>query len=309
MLWDLCIGVFIVGSTGMFYRQKVMLALIEVYGGKLTNTDLEKLLFFFCQITRQNHYDFFPYKYGAFSFVSYYDKRNLIEKGLLKDVEHFELNTPTSFLSQLKSKERIALRGFPYTRAKVRGRELVHKIYLEYPEYTIRSEIAKEILNQDEYMKISSSWDMETESVLFTIGYEGSSIDEYLYRLISNNISALVDVRKNPLSRKHGFSKKHLQTYITKVGIRYFHLPELGIPSELRKNLDDDASYESLFKHYSTNILPYQQQSIDEIKELIAKYKRVTLTCFEADYRMCHRHKVADLFELDSEIDIPVRHI
>ncbi|MBN1972533.1 MAG: DUF488 domain-containing protein [Sedimentisphaerales bacterium] len=293
----------------MFYRQKVLLALIEVYGGKLTNTDLEKLLFFFCQTTRQNHYDFFPYKYGAFSFISYYDKHNLIERGLLKDVEHFELNTSTSFLSQLKSKERIALRGFPYTRAKVRGRELVRKIYLEYPEYTIRSKIAKEILSQDEYKKVSSSWDLETDSVLFTIGYEGISVDEYLRRLISNNVSALIDVRKNPFSRKHGFSKNHLQAYTAKAGIKYFHLPELGIPSGLRKDLDDDASYVNLFKYYSTNILPYQQQAIDEIKDLIAKYRRVALTCFEADYRMCHRHKVAELFELDSEINIPVRHI
>ncbi len=49
----------------MYCRRKILLALIEVFGGSLQNTDCEKLLFNFCQQTGKNHYDFFPYKYAA----------------------------------------------------------------------------------------------------------------------------------------------------------------------------------------------------------------------------------------------------
>ncbi len=64
----------------MFYRQKILLALIETFGGRLKRTDCEKLLFLFCQKTGRNYYDFFPYRYGGFSLVSYHDKTNLTKK-------------------------------------------------------------------------------------------------------------------------------------------------------------------------------------------------------------------------------------
>lgn len=293
----------------MFYRQKVLLALIELCGGKLSNTDLEKLLFLFCQTIQENHYDFFPYKYGAFSFISYYDKRKLIERGLLKDAEHFELISSTSYVDKLQSKDRVALRSFVYRTAKFRGQELVRKSYLEYPQYVSRSTIAKTILTQEEYFKISSFWSLETKPTLFTIGYEGRSIDQYLCQLLTNNINVLIDVRKNPLSRKHGFSQNDLQAYAEKAGVQYYHLPELGITSHLRKNLNGKQSYEKLFEYYALTILPAQGPSLDKIKQLLLKYCRVALTCFEAEYRMCHRHKIAELFELNTNLDIPVVHI
>lgn len=293
----------------MFYRQKVLLALIEFYGGKLSSTDLEKLLFLFCQNIKQNHYDFFPYKYGAFSFTSYYDKRKLIERGLLRNSEHFELSTSTSFIEKLRSEDRIALRSFTYKTSKLRGQELIRKAYLEYPQYVSRSEIAKIVLTEEEYSKISSSWSVDAQHILFTIGYEGSSIDHYLCRLLTNNIVVLIDVRKNPFSRKHGFSQKDLHAYLEKVGIQYYHLPELGIKSNLRKNLNGKQSYQKLFDNYATTILPVQRPALGKIKDLLLKCRRIALTCFEADYRMCHRHKIAELFERDTSLDIPIVHI
>src|SRR4051812_45572092 len=94
----------------MFYRQRVLLALIEVFGGKLSNTDLEKHLFLFCKKSGRNHYDFFPYHFGPFSFTSYDDKRKLIERGLLKDGESFQLNTRNSYFSKLLPEDSNAMR-------------------------------------------------------------------------------------------------------------------------------------------------------------------------------------------------------
>jgi hypothetical protein len=81
----------------MYYRRKILLALIEVFGGSLQSTDCEKLLFNFCQQSKKNHYDFFPHKFGPFSILSYYDKRRLIDLGLLKPVDDFQLSTKHSY--------------------------------------------------------------------------------------------------------------------------------------------------------------------------------------------------------------------
>ncbi len=45
-------------------------------------------------------------------------------------------------------------------------------------------------------------------SCVFTIGYAEKSLENYLNCFMENNSKALCNVRKNPISRKHGFSKR-----------------------------------------------------------------------------------------------------
>lgn len=68
----------------------------------------------------------------------------------------------------------------------------------------------------------------------------------------------LCDVRRNPWSRKYGFSKSTLSNACEGVGIRYEHLPELGIVSDARRNLETQADYDALFAHYERYDLPKQ---------------------------------------------------
>lgn len=294
----------------MFYRQKILLALLETSGPNLLNTDLEKLLFLFCQETKQNHYDFFPYKYGAFSFMSYYDKRKLTELGLLKDVKHFELNIqPTSYLNQLHVKDRMAMRLFSTKMKMERGKQLVRKTYLAYPEYALKSQILDATLSKEEQKSLEHILNNNEKQTLFTIGYEGSTVDHYLHRLIRNNVKVLIDVRKNPFSHKHGFSGTHLHNYLEKIDILYFHMPELGIPSNLRKNLTNNESYEALFTLYASEILPLQTEALNKIKKILHQYNRVGLTCFEANPCMCHRHKIVERIQTNPAFNIPIAHI
>jgi uncharacterized protein (DUF488 family) len=144
---------------------------------------------------------------------------------------------------------------------------------------------------------------------LFTIGYEGLSIDDYLRKLISNDIHALIDVRSNPLSRKPGFSKSSFRDHIEKAGIKYFHIPELGVPSKLRKNLDTREAYDSLFDYYGRKILPSNTESIEKIKGILFEFSRVALTCFEADYLLCHRHKITEYFDQESSFEGAIIHL
>ncbi len=291
----------------MFYRQKILLALVQLNEGSIGSTDLQKLLFLFCQETGQDYYEFFPHKFGPYSFTSHDDKQKLISQGVLKDEETFTLNTPTpNYVAQLKASDARALQQF-LSKHPQRGRVLQRKAYLSYPEYASRSKIAEKLLTPTEMAAISSVWNREVTAVLFTIGYEGHTIDHYLRRLLLNNVRVLVDVRRNPLSRKHGFSQRQLQQYVNKVGIRYIHLPELGISSHLRKNLSDPSDYEALFAQYAQEMLPQQPEALARILALLQTEQRIALTCFEADPCSCHRHKISQ--HLAADIDCPIVHI
>ena len=141
------------------------------------------------------------------------------------------------------------------------------------------------------------------EKYLFTIGYEGKNLEQYLTILINENVKLLVDVRKNPVSRKYGFSKKILQNACESVGIKYIHLPELGIESEKRKNLKSQADYDNLFLEYEKFILPAQKDAIKFIYKCLSDHKRIALTCYEALPKKCHRTKVAQaVISLDNDL-------
>ncbi|MGB0931575.1 MAG: DUF488 family protein, partial [Chitinophagales bacterium] len=131
---------------------------------------------------------------------------------------------------------------------------------------------------------------------LFTIGYEGISLEIYINRLIKNNIKILCDVRKNAFSMKRGFSKKELIIACNEVGIEYRHFPELGIESQKRKKLDNQNDYEELFREYEETVLEDFDNLVDLIYLLRVK-KRIALTCFEAESHMCHRGRIGKNIE------------
>lgn len=291
----------------MYYRRKLLLALIETFDGHLNNTDCEKLLFNFCKVTGKNHYDFFPHRFGPFSFISYYDKRRLTELGLLKQTQDFQLNTKHSYLRELEPSDQKAL--FALKSSELRGNRLVKKTYRENPQFTVRSEILEKLFDPKEIKQLQFSWNSDKTPFVFTVGYEGLTIDAFLNKLIANNIMAVVDVRNNPQSMKYGFSKKSFSDYIEKAGMKYIHIPELGIPSAMRKGLGKDVSRKTLFQRYETELLPMQEEAKTKLLDLVAKYPRIALVCFEADHHLCHRHTLVNHLQKKQSLQKPVAHI
>ena len=293
----------------MYYRRRVLLALVEAFGGVLRRTECLKLLFIFCEQTKKNHYDFFPYKYGGFSFLVYEDKERLMELGFLKNTASLQLCTPQSFLEQLKLEDRLTLQSMSARLRNLRGKALIRQVYLDYPHFACRSGILTRVLSPEEVEGVKLWWNKDLSETLFTIGYEGLTIDAYLNKLISNNIKALVDVRWNPNSMKYGFSKAKLRYYVEKAGLRYYHIPDLGIPSSLRKELETPEDYFSLLQYYQSEILPKQTMAIERIKALLSEHTRIALTCFEANYRFCHRHKITQYLASTPDFNAKVVHL
>lgn len=282
----------------LFQRQKLLLSLVEAAGGSLSATDLQKLLFLYTKLEDEASFKFVPYRFGCFSFQSYADRNALIKKGLLLKHEnnHWEV---TSLAKPYLPKELVYHASLFLKHAvPERGKELVRRVYREAPLFATRSEIIEDIFpSAAEREKLLSGVRPPTGQSLFTIGYEGDSIDGYLLRLIKSNVKLLCDVRRNPLSRKTGFSKNQLATYCSRVGIQYLHFPELGIPGHRRRKLNSQADYDALFAEYETEDLPQQGGAIDKLLRLLDEHQRIALTCFELEPHCCHRHCVSGAME------------
>ena len=183
--------------------------------------------------------------------------------------------------------------------------------YRRFPYYAIRSEIAEKVLRGDKaaLRRIDASRPQPTSSTLLTIGYEAQSLEGYLNALLQASVTLLCDVRRNAVSRKYGFSKSTLAKACTGLGIRYEHLPELGISSERRRTLRSRADYRRLFSQYNHYDLPRQPGALATVIQWIRSGECVALTCYERDAEDCHRSRVA--MEIDRQIRLqpPARHL
>jgi len=293
----------------MFYRRKVLLALLQIFDGELTKTEFQKYLFLFTRMQETPSYDFIPYHYGCFSFQSMADKTTLEKYGLISAVDRWKLTDDRNFIKQLTEKDRIKLRAFKVNFSSLNGRELIRYVYLKYPYYAINSKIVHEILNSDELEQVNSHKTKKKKSTLFTIGYEGKTFEQYLNQLIKQNVRLLCDVRKNPISRKYGFSKNQLKSALEKLNINYIHIPELGIESFRRQNLNSEISYKALFKTYEEVDLPQRKIYLEQIKALMNEYQRIALTCFENSHTYCHRGCITKTLSESPGWNFKIEHI
>lgn len=298
----------------LFERQKRLLSLVDALGGEVGNLDFQKLLFLYCREveTTEPAYEFVPYKYGGFSFTSYADKRRLTEQGLLVDEERTWKLTPDARTApKVPPMVRMGMDRFARQHATLRGDALVAEAYRRHPYYAIRSEMAPRLFASDPAARaaIAAAKPATAKPGVCTIGYEGRTLEGYLNQLLQAGVTLLCDVRRNPLSRKYGFSKGTLSKGCEGVGIHYEHLPELGIASEERRELKTQADYDALFVAYERDNLPAQGHALAKICAWVNNGHRVALTCYEAEPCQCHRHCVAAALEREFGVPFAPNHL
>ena len=229
----------------MFYRRKIILALLQLFDGQIDRISLQKLLFLFTQSQTKAEYDFIPYKFGCYSYSANADLTTMVRRGILSETSsHFISNETTDYFEMLKKEDKKLMLKVKNNYGKMSANALMKYTYINFPYWAINSIKAKEILTAEQFEKINKIRPKSEDIVLFTIGYEGISLEEYLNRLLKNDVKLLVDVRYNPLSMKYGFSKKQLQRYCNSLGIEYIHFPEVGIASEQRQALNTQSDYD-----------------------------------------------------------------
>ncbi|PVX46751.1 uncharacterized protein (DUF488 family) [Flavobacterium sp. 103] len=294
----------------MFYRRKIILALIQMLGGELEKIRIQKLLFLYSQKKKNPEYEFIPYKFGCYSFSANADLNTMVKNSSLLENENFYIkNIADDFIKTLKVEDKKILNEVVQLYGKMNSGNLIKHTYINFPYYAINSTIVDTVLDETQLKKVKNLKKGGTETILFTIGYEGVSLEKYLNKLVTNDVKLLVDVRKNPLSMKFGFSKTLLKKYCESLGIEYIHIPEVGINSDQRQELNTQEDYDALFDVYTKTTLKETNTYQENIIELLVKYKRIALTCFEADICQCHRKPLAESIEKNPIFDYQVKHI
>lgn len=142
---------------------------------------------------------------------------------------------------------------------------------------------------------------------LFTVGYEGATIDTFIANLLSNNIECILDVRALPFSRKPGFSKTQLAQRLNRAKIQYVHLADLGTPKPIRENLKSTRDYSTFFKEMDAYLANRKQ--VIEVAYNYVMSSRCCLMCFEHLAAQCHRNIVATKIKDRDGNGLQIKHI
>jgi uncharacterized protein (DUF488 family) len=136
---------------------------------------------------------------------------------------------------------------------------------------------------------------------IFTIGYEGTTMADFLAALKGAGVERVIDVRALPLSRRPGFSKSSLAASLLDAGIGYVHLKALGTPKRGRDaaKKGDRATLEEVYQGQLE--LPEAQAQAAQMLDLAAE-KPSALLCFERDPCVCHRTLLLEAVGGDAEV-------
>jgi len=136
---------------------------------------------------------------------------------------------------------------------------------------------------------------------IFTIGYEATTVPEFIAALQEAGVERVIDVRALPLSRRPGFSKSPLRTALAEVGIDYVHLKALGTPADGRQAARAGRQ-EDLERIYADQLeLPEAIVAAEQMRELAAE-RPSALLCYEREPAQCHRSLLLSAAASDAEI-------
>ena len=175
------------------------------------------------------------------------------------------------------------------------GSALIEMVYEQYPWFTVNSDFLEKRREQRPI----------AEKAIYTAGYEGKPVDEFLNLLMKSGIRRLIDVRYNPISRRYGFHKSTLERLCSSLEIDYQHLQCLGIPGSTRTDLSSMDSYLALFKEYQCGLVD-RREDLQNVISLL-KSKPSALVCMEANPQYCHRNVLAQ--HLMNMVELPVKHL
>ena len=136
---------------------------------------------------------------------------------------------------------------------------------------------------------------------IFTIGYEGATMGEFLDALRAAGVARVIDVRAVANSRRPGFSKTPLRNALAEAGIDYVHLRALGTPAAGREAARKGRQAE-LERIYSGQLeLP---EAIAEGAQMLhlASEMPSALLCYERDAGGCHRTLLVKAIAGDAEV-------
>lgn len=287
----------------MLIRQRVLVTMLQSAGGTVSKLQLMKWAFLLSHETQSrggdNFYRFVPYHYGPYSFSLQQEMECLIRDGLVQGSNNIAwkltlAGQETLLVVPVEISRDVRSILNKYGQQSVS--ELIDSIYSRYPWFTINST----------RMWRRQQARPQARLAIYTIGYEGLLVDAFLNEILVQGLEAILDVRNNPVSRRYGFHKNTLARLCQAVGLKYYHFPELGIPTESRQELHSQAHYNSLFASYEHGVLTRERGSVEAVSKIMTTAPAV-LVCMEANPNYCHRSRLANT--LGSLTSLSIMHL
>jgi uncharacterized protein (DUF488 family) len=141
---------------------------------------------------------------------------------------------------------------------------------------------------------------------LFTIGYEKARQVDVVAALTAAGVKVLIDVRDRPISRRPGFSKNQLAAAVEAAGMRYVLLQALGTPPEGRE-ANHRRQWDRFWRIVDDKLATAEAEIALQQAAATASEAPSCLICYEADPRICHRSRVAEI--LAARHGFTVRHL
>lgn len=131
-------------------------------------------------------------------------------------------------------------------------------------------------------------------TTLFTIGYEKAAQADVIATLRSAGVDVLIDVRDRAQSRRAGFSKSSFSASLEDVGLRYVHLRALGTPPEGRE-ANRTRQWDKFWGIVEAKLATAEAEIDLQRAAELAQAAPACLLCYEADWHVCHRRRVAEM--------------
>lgn len=130
-------------------------------------------------------------------------------------------------------------------------------------------------------------------ALVFTLGYTGRRLDDLLGLLVEKGIQTLIDIRQNPVSMyRPELSKNNLRRAVEERGLVYEHVPELGVPRDIRAKAIDAGTRDVIWDWYDEHVVPnYFGRNLHTFLNSVEH--PVALMCVEIDPHECHRHRLS----------------
>ncbi|MGE0406771.1 MAG: DUF488 family protein [Candidatus Korobacteraceae bacterium] len=127
----------------------------------------------------------------------------------------------------------------------------------------------------------------------FTLGYAGRKTAEIIEALKKHFVRTLVDIRQNPVSMyRPELSKANLSRLLYENGIAYVHLPQLGVPRDIRAKAIESGTRDVIWDWYDEHVIAdFLGRNLHFF--LNGFEHPLALMCTEIDPQECHRHRLS----------------
>lgn len=158
--------------------------------------------------------------------------------------------------------------------------------------------------------------------ILYTIGYEGTTLDDFINCLMAHKVTLIMDVRKYAVSGNKDFhfsSSEPARVYKfddwrEKYGDGvpdYIHLPAFGMPDDGR-DAARKGDYVRAWDIYTKRLNKIDSYWYKFVKNKISEIpsEKIALLCMEENPEKCHRHLLVNRLKEDfKDLNMEIKHL